>query len=164
MNASPASTPPAGLSHTPPRPPAMTPARSSRTSGNTLVRIAGRRCSIEEDIQSGEGRPGLDEHQVRTWTSWHRLVTLAMPAAAFLSVVAEHRQDLAPDGLILLTRNEIAMLFASLIIRPPAARATGCASQPGAVATNTGPRYAPAGGKKPKLMKIVIYGRTTTPL
>ena len=29
---------------------------------------------------------GLDEHQVRTWTSWHRWVTLAMLAHAFLVV------------------------------------------------------------------------------
>ena len=86
-----------------------------------LVMIAGRRWTIEENIQAGKGLTGLDEHQVRTWTSWHRWVTLAMLAAAFLAVAAatERRQDPAPDGLIPLTRNEIASLFASLIIKPP---------------------------------------------
>jgi hypothetical protein len=58
---------------------------------------------------------------VRTWTSWHRWVTLAMLAVAFLTVVAaaEHRRDPEPDGLIPLTRNEIASLFASLVAKPP---------------------------------------------
>ena len=85
-----------------------------------LVAIAGRRWTIEENIQASKGLAGLDEHQVRTWTSWHRWVTLAMLAAAFLTVAAaEHRRDPAPDGLIPLTRNEIATLFASLTIRPP---------------------------------------------
>jgi len=87
-----------------------------------LVKIAGRRWTIEENIQAGKGLAGLDEHQVRTWTSWHRWVTLAMLAAAFLAIAAaaERRRDPPPDGQIPLTRNEIATLFASLIIRPPA--------------------------------------------
>jgi SRSO17 transposase len=85
-----------------------------------LVTVAGRRWTIEENIQAGKGLAGLDEHQVRTWTSWHRWVTLAMLAAAFLAVAAaEHRPDPAPDGLVPLTRNEIAALFTSLIIKPP---------------------------------------------
>jgi len=85
-----------------------------------LVAIAGRRWTIEENIQASKGLAGLDEHQVRTWTSWHRWVTLAMLAAAFLAVTAAgHRCNPPPDGLIPLTRNEIATLFASLTIRPP---------------------------------------------
>ena len=31
---------------------------------------------------------GLDEHQVRRWTSWYRWVTLAMPGAAVLTIAA----------------------------------------------------------------------------
>ena len=83
--------------------------------------IAGRRWTIEENIQAGKGLAGLDEHQVRTWTSWHRWVTLALLAAAFLAVAAatERRRNPPPDGLIPLTRNEIAALFAALIIKPP---------------------------------------------
>jgi SRSO17 transposase len=86
-----------------------------------LVAIAGRRWTIEENIQASKGLAGLDEHQVRTWTSWHRWVTLVMLAAAFLAIAAaaERRRDPAPDGLIPLTRNEIATLFAHLIITHP---------------------------------------------
>jgi SRSO17 transposase len=86
----------------------------------TLVKIAGLRWTIEENFQASKGLTGLDEHQVRTWTSWHRWVTLAMLAAALLTVAAatESRRDPDPDGQIPLTRNEIASLFATLIIKP----------------------------------------------
>ncbi|MFE9324946.1 hypothetical protein ACIHDR_18910 [Nocardia sp. NPDC052278] len=35
----------------------------------TLVRVAGRRWSIEENFQAAKTLVGLDQHQVRTWTS-----------------------------------------------------------------------------------------------
>jgi len=56
----------------------------------------------------------------RRWTSWYRWVTLAMLAAAFLTIAAaaEHARQPAPAGQIPLTRNEIAALFGSLIIEP----------------------------------------------
>jgi SRSO17 transposase len=86
----------------------------------TLVKVAGCRWAIEENFQAGKGLAGLDEHQVRTWTSWHRWVTLAMLATAFLTVAAatEHTRQPAPPGQIPLTRNEIAHLFTTLIIQP----------------------------------------------
>ena len=86
----------------------------------TLVKIAGRRWTTEENFQAGKGLTGLDEHQVRTWTSWYRWTTLAMVACAFLTIAAstEHTRDPEPDGQIPLTRNEIARLFAALVIRP----------------------------------------------
>ena len=85
-----------------------------------LVTTAGRRWTIEENIQASKGLTGLDEHQVRTWTSWHRWVTLAMLAAAFLTVVAaaESARNPEPAGQIPLTRNEIAALFTHLATRP----------------------------------------------
>ncbi|MFC8278458.1 IS701 family transposase, partial [Streptomyces sp. NPDC057271] len=75
---------------------------------STLVRVAGRRWTVEETFQSGKGLAGLDEHQVRRWVSWHRWVTLAMLAHAFLTVVRadEHARHPKPDGLIPLTCNE----------------------------------------------------------
>jgi len=90
----------------------------------TLVKIAGIRWSTEENFQAGKGLAGLDEHQVRTWTSWHRWVTLAMLALAFLTVaaLAEHAQP-PPPGMIPLTRNEIAHLAVALL--PPPARGQG---------------------------------------
>jgi SRSO17 transposase len=54
----------------------------------TLVAVAGRRWTIEESFQAGKGLTGLDEHQVRRWTSWHRWTILAMLAHAFLAVTA----------------------------------------------------------------------------
>jgi SRSO17 transposase len=92
---------------------------------STLVRVAGRRWTVEETFQSGKGLAGLDEHQVRRWTSWYRWVTLAMLAHAFLAVATadERTHRPAPDGLIPLTCNEIAHLFISLIVRPAHAAA-----------------------------------------
>ncbi|APU40425.1 IS701 family transposase [Streptomyces sp. TN58] len=82
-----------------------------------LVRVAGRRWTVEETFQASKGLTGLDEHQVRRWTSWHRWVTLTMLAHAFLAVTAaaERRDHPGPDGLIPLTGNEIQHLFAALI-------------------------------------------------
>jgi hypothetical protein len=90
----------------------------------------------------------LDEHQVRTWTSWHRWVTLAMLALAFLTVaaLAEHAQP-PPPGMIPLTHNEIAHLAVALLPRPLAARAIGPTGPTGAAATNTMPGPATTGGK-----------------
>jgi SRSO17 transposase len=48
----------------------------------TLVCIAGSRWRAEETFQAGKGLAGLDEHQVRRFTSWSRWVTLAMLAHA----------------------------------------------------------------------------------
>jgi SRSO17 transposase len=42
-----------------------------------LVRVAGRRWTAEESFQAGKGLTGLDQHQVRRWTSWHRWTLLA---------------------------------------------------------------------------------------
>jgi SRSO17 transposase len=36
-----------------------------------LVRVAGRRWTIEERFQTGKGLVGLDQHQVRGWRSWY---------------------------------------------------------------------------------------------
>jgi SRSO17 transposase len=52
------------------------------------VRVAAWRWKVEENFQAGKEPAGLDEHQVRRWTSWHRWVTLAMLAHAFLAVTA----------------------------------------------------------------------------
>jgi SRSO17 transposase len=86
-----------------------------------LVKVAGSRWAIEESIQASKGLAGLDEHQVRTWASWHRWVTLAMLAAAFLTIAAatEQARSPAPAGQIPLTRNEIAHLLVAHIIQPP---------------------------------------------
>jgi SRSO17 transposase len=85
-----------------------------------LVRVAGRRWTVEESFQAGKGLAGLDEHQVRRWTSWRRWTLLAMTAHALLAVIAvhEHTDRPAPAGLIALTCNEIRRLFVSFVIEP----------------------------------------------
>jgi SRSO17 transposase len=86
----------------------------------TLVCVAGARWRVEETFQAGKGLAGLDEHQVRRFTSWTRWVTLAMLAHAFLAVVRadEHARHTTPDGLIPLTCNEIQRLFTTLVVQP----------------------------------------------
>jgi SRSO17 transposase len=85
-----------------------------------LVAVAGQRWTVEEDFQAAKGLTGLDQHQVRRWDSWHRWVTLAMLAAAFLTITtaAEHARQL-PEGQIPLTRNETARLLATVTPQPP---------------------------------------------
>ncbi len=85
-----------------------------------LVRVAGRRWTVEESFQAGKGLAGLDEHQVRRWTSWRRWTLLAMTAHALLAVIAanEHAEQPTPDGLIPLTCNEIRRLFTTFVIEP----------------------------------------------
>jgi SRSO17 transposase len=85
-----------------------------------LVRVAGRRWTIEERFQTGKGLTGLDQHQVRRWRSWYRWTTLALVAHAFLVVaaLADRTRQPTPSGLVGLTCNEIQHLFAALVARP----------------------------------------------
>lgn len=82
------------------------------------IRVAGWRWKVEESFQTGKELVGLDEHQVRSWTSWHRWVTLAMLAHAFLAVATaiEHNTAPTPTGLIPLTVNEFRRLFDALLL------------------------------------------------
>ena len=85
---------------------------------HTLVRVAGQRWRIEESFQTAKGLTGLDQHQVRRWTSWHRWTTLAMLAHAFLAVACATERDRnpTPEGLITLTVNEFRRLFDALLL------------------------------------------------
>lgn len=83
-----------------------------------LVRVAGTRWCIEECFRAGKDEVGLDQHQVRKWTSWYRYTTLAMFAHAILAAIAAREHAQRPQGtrtLIALTVNEIRHLFAKLI-------------------------------------------------
>jgi SRSO17 transposase len=55
-----------------------------------LVRVAGLRWTIESCFEEAKGETGLDEYEVRAWTGWHRHITLAMLAHAYLTVVRKH--------------------------------------------------------------------------
>ena len=50
-----------------------------------LVRVAGTRRAIENRFEAAKGEVGLDEYEVGSWVGWHRHVTLAMLAHAFLA-------------------------------------------------------------------------------
>jgi len=93
--------------------PALVPLRE-------LVRVAGRRWTVQESFQAAKGLAGLDEHQVRRWTSWQRWTLLAMVAHALLAVIAanEHPDQPVPAGLIPLTCNEIRRLFTIYVTEP----------------------------------------------
>jgi SRSO17 transposase len=98
----------------------------------TLARVAGTRWAVEEGFQAAKSQVGLDHYQVRTWAGWHRFVTLAMLALAFLAACTT--QAAAPPqpadpwhharhgGPIALTAAEIRRLFGALIIIPLRAR------------------------------------------
>jgi SRSO17 transposase len=53
----------------------------------TLVRTAGARWAVEEGFQIAKNEAGLDQYQVRRYDAWYAHVTLAMAAAAFLTVI-----------------------------------------------------------------------------
>jgi SRSO17 transposase len=71
------------------------------TSLAELVRVAGMRWAIEAcfppqaglrpagdpGFEAAKGEVGLDHYEVRSWKGWHRHVTLAMLAHAYLAVV-----------------------------------------------------------------------------
>jgi len=88
------------------------------TTLHTLVAVAGQRWRIEESFQAAKGLTGLDQHQVRRWTSWHRWTTLAMLAHAFLAVATATERDTQPPptSLITLTVNEFRRLFDALLL------------------------------------------------
>ena len=82
------------------------------------MQVAGQRWRVEENFQAAKGLTGLDQRQVRRWTSWHRWTTLAMLAHAFLAVATAIERDAAPagHGLIELTVNEFRRLFDALLL------------------------------------------------
>jgi SRSO17 transposase len=98
---------------------------------HALVHVAGIRWKVEEGFAGGKELTALDQHQVRSWTSWMRWTVLAMLAHAFLSVMTAtqpgpvpgdvHRDETGRE-LIPLTRNEIRRLFTSLRAAPSPVR------------------------------------------
>jgi SRSO17 transposase len=52
-----------------------------------MARIAGTRWTIEESFEASKGEVGLTDYEVRSWHGWHRHITLAMAAHAYLAVL-----------------------------------------------------------------------------
>jgi SRSO17 transposase len=63
-----------------------------------MIVQAGVRWKIEEDNEDGKQLVGLDQYQVRKWTPWHRHVTCAMLAQAFLVVQRSRHPDPKPPS------------------------------------------------------------------
>jgi SRSO17 transposase len=57
------------------------------TTLSDLVRVAGARWAIEDLFELAKGDCGLDEYEVRSWTGWHRHVTLSLFALAVPAVI-----------------------------------------------------------------------------
>jgi SRSO17 transposase len=68
-----------------------------------LVQVAGSRWAIEECFEQTKGETGLDEYEVRSWTGWHRHITLSMFAHAFLSVVRNNSNSQTKKRALLAT-------------------------------------------------------------
>jgi len=60
------------------------------TTLQELVRVVGARWTIEEIFEAAKGEVGLDQYEVRLWTSWYRHITLCLLAHAYLTVMRSH--------------------------------------------------------------------------
>ena len=58
----------------------------ANTTLEEMVAVAGTRWAVEECFETAKGECGLDEYEVRSWTGWHRHVTLSLFAHAYLTV------------------------------------------------------------------------------
>jgi SRSO17 transposase len=63
------------------------------TSLEGLVRVAGRRWTIETAFENAKQEAGLDEYEVRSWTGWYKHITLSILAHAFLAVTRSQAQQ-----------------------------------------------------------------------
>ena len=66
-----------------------------QTEVEDLVRVPSARWSVEEAIKLAKSACGMADYEVRSWRGWHRHVTLAQLAAAFLAVQSA---EAARDG------------------------------------------------------------------
>jgi SRSO17 transposase len=73
------------------------------TTEAELVRACDTRWQIEECFAQTKGEVGMDQYEVRTWTAWHRFMTLCLLAHAFLIVVrhAVRHEEAAKKGAML---------------------------------------------------------------
>ncbi len=66
----------------------------AETTIEELVRVCDTRWQIEECFAQVKGEVGMDHYEVRTWTAWHRFITLCLLTHALLVVLrAQARAD-----------------------------------------------------------------------
>ncbi len=120
-----------------PRP--RTPSRAigpARARGRVQVEGRGR-------VRGGKELAALDEHQVRSWTSWHRWTILALLACAFLSVLASQAAT-GPPRRWAADPADPPLRSAAC---SPACPGNGCTSGTAALV----PMATPASGHRPRL-------------
>ena len=64
----------------------------------SLVQVAGTRWTVESCFEEAKGEVGLDQYEVRSWTGWHRHVTFALLAHAYLAVLRKQAGALGGKG------------------------------------------------------------------
>ncbi len=72
----------------------------SETTLAQLVRVAGRRWTIEAGLEEAKGEVGLDQYEVRSWSGWYRHITLSLLAHAVLVVLRAQAQEEAQKGAV----------------------------------------------------------------
>ena len=88
------------------------------TALNELARVAGTRWSIEDLFELAKGDCGLDEYEVRSWTGWHRHVTLSLFALAIVAAIRSRVPKPARERgakLIARTVPEVRKLLLKLV-------------------------------------------------
>ncbi len=68
-----------------------------------LARVAGTRWTIEIGFERAKGEVGLDEYEVRRWEGWHRHITFALLADAYLAVTRMHAAGAEKKGAAIPT-------------------------------------------------------------
>jgi SRSO17 transposase len=68
------------------------------TAVDELIRACDARWQVEECFAQAKGEVGMDQYEVRTWTAWHRFVTLCMVAHALLVVLRAQAMDPVPEA------------------------------------------------------------------
>ena len=69
-----------------------------RTTLTQLAKTAGARWSIESGFESAKQEVGLADYEVRSWTGWHRHITLALLAHAILAVVRQVAEEASKNS------------------------------------------------------------------
>ncbi|WZO97488.1 IS701 family transposase [Isosphaeraceae bacterium EP7] len=59
----------------------------SRTTLTRLAQTAGARWAVEGGFEAAKQEAGLADYEVRSWTGWHRHITLALLAHAVLAAI-----------------------------------------------------------------------------
>jgi SRSO17 transposase len=113
-------------------------------SAEELVRVAGTRWAIEEGFAQAKGEVGMDQYEVRRWGAWHRFVTLALLAHAYLAIASAAARRGATD-----TREKGAPLAIPSWSRSRSRRSAGSCSRPPWTARSGNSAWAGRAGAAP---------------